>query len=279
LDPFADFVGLPVPLTRRKPYRILYLRHETINRAELIFVDELNRAHPRLVNAVLEVVQFRTINGERLPHLRSVIAVINPPEPGFHVHELDPALADRFHIHLHFEGGPDRGWFIGEFGSHLGGVLVDWYENDLDDKQRAQVSNRRLAYVGVLIRHGIDPRHAFQDKVKLPVHMLEARLDMSLVLTVPKLVGTPGKVAAQLSDQLDLAVGVAHLVARMGPEECARCTEVILALSGELLQGIQAESPELFDQTRQMIARQSGSAAAGEFWRRLLRRMGGKNMD
>jgi len=53
----------------------------------MLFFDELNRAHPKVLNAVFELVQFRSINGDKLPRLQCVIAAINPPGAGYHVQE------------------------------------------------------------------------------------------------------------------------------------------------------------------------------------------------
>ena len=62
--------------------------------------DELNRAHLRVLNAVLEIIQFKSINGELLPNLKMVWAAINPPESDYQVEDLDPALVGRFHMYV-----------------------------------------------------------------------------------------------------------------------------------------------------------------------------------
>ena len=107
LDPFADLVGVPVPVMEDQTRRLIYVRPDYIQQAEILFFDELNRAHPKVLNAVFEIIQFHSINGETLPHLRSVIAAINPASAGYHVQELDPALLDRFHLHLHVAFEPN----------------------------------------------------------------------------------------------------------------------------------------------------------------------------
>jgi MoxR-like ATPase len=118
LDPFADLVGIPFPVTDGDRKRLEFVRPDSVNNAELLFFDELNRAHPRVLNAVFELIQFRSINGEPLPHLRSVIAAINPGNAGYQVSELDPGLVDRFHLYLVFDGNPERDWFIEQANTH-----------------------------------------------------------------------------------------------------------------------------------------------------------------
>ena len=51
LDPFADLVGIPVPNTSTK--LVEYYRPREIDEAQVIFFDELNRADPKTINAVM----------------------------------------------------------------------------------------------------------------------------------------------------------------------------------------------------------------------------------
>jgi len=99
LDPYVDLVGVPVPVDNDDGTRDLdMVRPKDMDNVELIFFDELNRADPKTLNAVFEVIQFRTINGIPLPKLRSVVAAINPVDGEYNTEELDPALIDRFHV-------------------------------------------------------------------------------------------------------------------------------------------------------------------------------------
>ncbi len=112
LDPFVDLVGLPTPVVRKDGRLGLdFHRQDDINEAQLVFFDELNRAHAKVLNAVFEMIQFHTINGDPLPHLQAVFAACNPSDGDYQVTDLDPALVDRFHMHLHFGPNPDRAWF------------------------------------------------------------------------------------------------------------------------------------------------------------------------
>ena len=157
LDPFVDLVGLPVQGNDAQGQRpINYHRHEDKSNAELIFFDEINRAQPKVLNAVLEIIQFRRINGESLPHLKAVFAACNPSNSNYNVIDLDPALVDRFQIYMPFSPGPDRNWFNKTFGPRLGTALCQWWSIDLDADQRQRVSPRKLEYIGQLIKKGMD---------------------------------------------------------------------------------------------------------------------------
>ena len=101
LDPFADLIGIPVPIDKNGDKTMEFVRSDSVNQAELMFFDELNRAHPKVLNAILEIVQFKTVNGERLPRLKCVFAAMNPAGDRYHCESVDPALLDRFHIHIH----------------------------------------------------------------------------------------------------------------------------------------------------------------------------------
>src|SRR3990167_9395132 len=70
LDPWADLVGVPVP--DRETKTLDFYRPKDLEDAEFVFFDELNRAHPRVLNAVLEIIQFKTVNGIRLPNLKMI---------------------------------------------------------------------------------------------------------------------------------------------------------------------------------------------------------------
>lgn len=114
LDPFADLVGIPVPDTERR--EVNYYRPRDVDNAEVIFFDELNRADSKTLNAVFEIIQFRSINGEPLPKLKAVVAAMNPVTDAYDTDELDIALADRFHIYLTADVEVDYQYLKAKFG-------------------------------------------------------------------------------------------------------------------------------------------------------------------
>src|SRR3990167_6921031 len=58
MDFFTDLGGLPAPNKDRGCLE--FYRPKDVEEAEFIFFDEINRAHPRVLNAVLEIIQFKS---------------------------------------------------------------------------------------------------------------------------------------------------------------------------------------------------------------------------
>lgn len=97
IDPFVHLLGIPVVHAGSAKFAPLT---NGLEQAELLFVDELNRAPDHVRNALLEVVLTRSINGKPLPKLRGVIAAVNPCDLYVDTVELDFALLDRFPLRL-----------------------------------------------------------------------------------------------------------------------------------------------------------------------------------
>lgn len=160
LDPWADLVGIPVPVGDDDNKHLKFIRPKDVENAEIVFFDELNRSHPKVQNAVLEMIQFHSINGVKLPKLKMVWAAINPAGSKYKVDELDPALLDRFHIHQDVKPNPSKEYFTKDeaFSEEEAEALVGWWHN-LPKDQKILVSPRRLEYFGILIKEGIHPRN------------------------------------------------------------------------------------------------------------------------
>lgn len=124
LDAFTDLIGLPVP--NHETHTTDYYRPRAIDEAEVVFMDEVNRADPRTLNAIFELVQFGTINGEKLPKLRCVIAAMNPPGGEYNVDDLDPALIDRFDLYLEQTPDYDFRYFADRFGKDVAQAACTW---------------------------------------------------------------------------------------------------------------------------------------------------------
>lgn len=165
LDPWADLIGIPVPVGADDNKKLKFIRPTDIDDAEIVFFDELNRSHPKVQNAVLEMIQFKSINGVKLQNLKMVWAAVNPAGSKYKVDELDPALVDRFHIQLDIKANPDVKYFTridkesGEqlFNEEEAEHLVSWW-NGLTKEAKALISPRRLEYFGTLIKDGIHPK-------------------------------------------------------------------------------------------------------------------------
>lgn len=148
LDPYVDLVGVPVPVDRGDgKHKLEMVRPEDINNVDVVFFDELNRADPKTLNAVFELVQFRTINGEPLPRLKSVVAAINPTDGAYNTDELDPALIDRFHLFWQINPKSPAAFLKESYDPSLVDAFVLWWGNHNNSKREYYVSPRRLEYM------------------------------------------------------------------------------------------------------------------------------------
>ena len=145
LDPWVDFCGVPF----EKDGKLVLIRPENFeeDKVEAIFIDEYNRSHSKIKNAVMELIQFKTINGRRFNNLKVVWAAVNPADDdslSYDVEELDPAQEDRFPVQIHVPYEVDVKYFQSKFGDN-GEKACQWW-NELPDEQKEKVSPRRLDY-------------------------------------------------------------------------------------------------------------------------------------
>lgn len=68
------------------------------NQPIVLFLDELNRARPELLQTVMDLVLNRTLAGRKLPEGSRVIAAVNDGDE-YQLTHLDPALVSRFNIY------------------------------------------------------------------------------------------------------------------------------------------------------------------------------------
>ena len=150
MDPWVDLVGVPRAVSdeERGGQVLTLVRPEFVKAddVEAIFIDELNRAPDKVLNALMELIQFGSINGHKLTKLRVVWAAINPhDEDGtYAVNKLDRALTDRFQVQLTIPYKVDEKYFSTKY-PEVGAGFCSWW-NDLTDAQKAVVSPRRLEY-------------------------------------------------------------------------------------------------------------------------------------
>lgn len=64
----------------------------------VLFLDELNRARPEILQAVYDLALNRTLAGKRLPAGSVVISAVNEGEE-YQLTDLDPALVSRFNLY------------------------------------------------------------------------------------------------------------------------------------------------------------------------------------
>jgi len=113
---------------------------------EALFFDEFNRSPKKVRNAVMELLQFKSINGHVFPKLRLIWAAINPEDDSlnsYDVEKMDPAQKDRFHVFVSVPYKPNVEWFRDKYGKKIADASVCWW-NELENKD--EVSPRRLQY-------------------------------------------------------------------------------------------------------------------------------------
>ncbi len=170
MDPWVDFIGVPKEKIDENgmAYLDLIRPHDlAADEVEAIFFDELNRAHKKIRNAVMELIQFKSINGKKFKNLKIVWAAINPDneEGTYDVEKMDPAQIDRFQVHLDISPEPDVAFFKQTFGPQ-GERAVKWWLS-LEEKIRAYVSPRRLEYALQMLNSGGDPRTVLDGRVNV----------------------------------------------------------------------------------------------------------------
>jgi len=71
-----------------------------MNEKVIIFLDEINRGKPEIMQCIMDMVLNRVLNGRALPTATRIIAAMNPTDDGYYqVEDLDPALLDRFNVY------------------------------------------------------------------------------------------------------------------------------------------------------------------------------------
>lgn len=101
LDSFVHIVGIPVVVDGK----VTMSPPDELQAAEILFIDEINRADRPTRNALMEIICDNSVNGKKLENLKLIVAAMNPPDGEYHVDALDIALDDRF---LHkFKVDPD----------------------------------------------------------------------------------------------------------------------------------------------------------------------------
>ncbi len=171
LDPDIDLGGIPVPDAATGKLR--FYTQPQLFEAEVIFLDELNRASPRTLNMIFELVQFKSVHGKRLPKLKAVHTGINPPGQGqYDVQTLDDALLDRFHAFIEMTAEFPRKVIYPILGEKKTDAMQKWYAEHLSN---VFVSPRRMVYAAELHAAGMPLERAFTEP-KVPVGRLKSML-------------------------------------------------------------------------------------------------------
>jgi hypothetical protein len=147
LDAHIDVVGIPKVFEKGDLKYIELIQREYFadGSLEAIFIDELNRAPKKVRNATMELIQFKSINGKRLPNLKVVWAAINENEDVYDVEPLDPALRDRFHIEIPVPYKCCPVFFKNKYGQTAAKSIIEWWDAIAMDIKNPNISPRRLS--------------------------------------------------------------------------------------------------------------------------------------
>lgn len=195
MDPWVDFVGVPRPVARPDGSHVLDLvrRPELVDDSvDAVFIDEFNRAPAKARNAAMELIQFKSVNGQALSRLSMVWAAINPDDDLYDVERLDPAQQDRFHVRLKVPYRPCPRYFMETYGS-AGKAALEWWDAQ-GESTRKSVSPRRLEYALQIALKGGPVRHVLPQGAN--VHAFLSMLDEGPVFDQLKTLRSTGNVAA-----------------------------------------------------------------------------------
>jgi|GEM_PF-7078165 len=171
MDPFVDFVGVPRVVEDKNGRWLDFVKPKVFanDDIQIIVVDEFNRAPKKVRNALMEAIQFKSINGVPMPNLKMIWAMVNPhdEEDTYDVDRLDPAQEDRFQIKVVLPNGPSLKYFKDTYGV-LGEIAHRWW-GKIDEKLRKKsvVSPRRLEYAIQAYQAGLDIDYVLPKEVNI----------------------------------------------------------------------------------------------------------------
>lgn len=242
LDPFADLVGIPVP--DREKGTMAFYRPKDLEEAEFLMFDELNRAHPRVLNAVMEIIQFKSVNGTPLPNLKMVWAAINPPGDDYQVEELDPALVDRFHQFIKMDASINLEYLETKTTPEIAKALHGWWNGQLSAEQKRVCTPRRIEYIGMMLMKQIPIQDAFPQGHIFPVDDLHRRIRLATGQEVdlecdPKtLIGKQGEWIAKLKEHPRYAIPVSEQMKKFTDDQIFQARDLLETLPKELVIGV-----------------------------------------
>lgn len=172
LDPFIDLVGIPKEKIDKSGNSFIQLvRPEYFRKAAKIrgiIFDEINRCNPKVSNAMLEMIQFKSVNGFKFENLEVIWAAANPydEENRYAVEKMDEALEDRFHVIYNVDYKISEDFFIAKYGEPLARPAIEWWKQ-LTDEIKLLCSPRRLDYALQMFIEGGNLRHVLHEKTNV----------------------------------------------------------------------------------------------------------------
>jgi hypothetical protein len=150
LDPWVDLIGVPKEQLDQNGEKYLgIIRPQNLYKGNVvaIFFDEYNRSPKKVRNAVMELIQKKSINGLVFPNLKCVWAAVNPAteDDVYDVEKIDPAQEDRFQVQVALPYACDQDFFVKRYGDAAASAAIEWW-NELPEPEKNKVSPRRLQY-------------------------------------------------------------------------------------------------------------------------------------
>ena len=107
----------------------------TDNEPIVLFLDELNRARPEVLQTIMDLALNRTLAGKKLPAGSRIISAVNSGEE-YQLTDLDPALVSRFNV---FEFAPSvQEWLLWAEGEKIDKRIISFIsknQNMLDGEE------------------------------------------------------------------------------------------------------------------------------------------------
>lgn len=122
-DP-GDLIGLPEKNEKNgKTDFMLPYWFPTDNKPVVLFLDELNRARPEVLQTIMDLTLNRKLAGKKLPDGSRIISAVNDGNE-YQLTDLDPALVSRFNI---YEFAPTvQDWLIWAEKSGIDERIIDF---------------------------------------------------------------------------------------------------------------------------------------------------------
>jgi hypothetical protein len=129
-DP-GDLIGLPVldAVTRKTEFRPPYWFPEGDDEPIVLFLDELNRARPEILQCVMDLTLNKRLNGKDLPAGSRIITAVNEGEE-YQLTDLDPALVSRFNIYTFSPTVAE--WLLWAAENKIDGRIIHFIEKNPD---------------------------------------------------------------------------------------------------------------------------------------------------
>lgn len=98
------------------------------NTPVVLFLDELNRARPEILQVVMDLTLNRTLAGKHLPEGSQIISAVNIGDE-YQLTDLDPALLSRFNVYL-FEPTPSE-WLKWAKSAGVNNAVTSFIESNI----------------------------------------------------------------------------------------------------------------------------------------------------